>query len=186
MKLRIRGVPVTIDYYFIAVLTLTLVVFENESILICFVFCVLHELGHLAAMAFFGEKARSVTLGYFGMKIDCGVSLLPKLPEIVIAAAGPFVNLAVMIICRFFELDEAARINLGLCVFNLLPVGMLDGGRILSALVSERTLRIIGVTVGVIICVLGAVTAIYTRSNFIILIVSLYVLIGAIKAIPHN
>ncbi len=181
MKLRIRGVPLTIDYYFIAVLTLMLVVFENESISRCFVFCILHELGHLTAMAFFGEKARSVTLGYFGMRIDCGVSLLPKIPEILIAAAGPAVNLLVMIICRFFKLDEAAVINLGLAAFNLLPVGMLDGGRILSVFVSERTLRIIGITVGIILSVFGAFTAIYTKSNFIVLIVSLYVLLGAVK-----
>ena len=50
MRLRIRGVPVIIDYYFIAVLTLMLVVFKNENILMCFVFCILHELGHLTAM----------------------------------------------------------------------------------------------------------------------------------------
>lgn len=181
MRFRIRGVPVIIDYYFVAVLTLTLVVFKNESILMCFIFCVLHELGHLAAMSFFGEKARSVTLGYFGMRIDCGVCFLPKLPKIVIAAAGPFVNLILAFACRIFEFDEAALVNLGLTVFNLLPVGMFDGGRILSVFMSERTLRIIGIAVGIVLSAFGAFTAIYTRSNFMILVVSLYVLIGVIK-----
>lgn len=181
MRFCIRGVPIIIDYYFIAVLTLMLVVFKNENILMCFLFCILHELGHLAAMAFFGEKARSITLSYFGMRIDCGTRILPKIPEIIIAAAGPVVNLILMLFCRLFKLDEAAQINLSLALFNLLPVSMLDGGRILSSFVTERTIKIVGITVGIILSFLGAFVAIYTRSNFIILVVSLYVLIGAIK-----
>lgn len=181
MRFRIRGVPVIIDYYFIAVLTLMLVVFKNENILMCFLFCILHELGHLAAMIFFGEKARSITLGYFGMRIDCGTRILPKIPEIIIAAAGPIANFILMLFCRLFKLEEAAQINLSLAIFNLLPVSMLDGGRILSAFVTERTMRIIGITISIILSFIGAITAIYTRSNFLILVVSLYVLIGAIK-----
>ena len=42
-------------------------------------------------------------------------------------------------------------------------------------------MRAVGISVGVVLCFIGAVTAIYTKSNFLILIVSLYVLIGAIK-----
>ena len=83
--------------------------------------------------------------------------------------------------CRLFKLDEAAQINLSLAVFNLLPVTMLDGGKILSSFVTERTIRIIGITIGIILSFLGAAVAIYTRRNFLILVVSLYVLIGAIK-----
>ncbi len=181
MRFHIRGVPVIINYYFIAVLTLMLVVFKNENILMCFLFCIFHELGHLAAMTFFGEKARGITLGYFGMRIDCGTKIMPKVSEIVIAAAGPIVNLILMFFCRLFLLDEAAQINLTLALFNLLPVSMLDGGRILSPFVTERTMKIIGITVGIILSFFGALVAIYTRSNFIILVVSLYVLIGAIK-----
>lgn len=135
----------------------------------------------MAAMTFFGEKARSITLGYFGMRIDCETRIMPKIPEIVIAAAGPIVNLILMIFCRLYKFDEAAQINFSLALFNLLPVSMLDGGRILSPFVTERTMRNIGITFGVILSLLGAIVAIYTRTNFLILVVSLYVLIGAIK-----
>lgn len=181
MRLRIRGVPVVIDYYFIAVLTLMLVVFENENIPTCFLFCVLHEFGHLAAMIFFGEKARQITLGYFGMRIDCGARLIPRPREIVIAAAGPCVNLLLFGVCRLLGLETAALTNFGLAVFNLLPVGVLDGGRILSNLVSERIMRTVGIALGIVLSLVGAAVAIYTRKNFTVLVVSLYVLIGAIK-----
>ena len=98
MKFRIKGVHLIIDYYFIAVLTLSLVVFRNESILMCFAFCILHELGHLTAMLLFGERVKKITLGYFGMKIDCSGTIMPVLSETVIAAAGPTVNLILAVL----------------------------------------------------------------------------------------
>lgn len=182
MRLRIRNVELIINYYFIAVLTLMLVVFQNERIVLCFVFCILHELGHLAAMLVLGERVRSISLDYFGMRIDCGGRIISRLNESVIAAAGPAVNLILAFICRILRLDGAFEINLSLAVFNLLPVKMLDGGRIISSFVNERIVKRIGIAVGIALSAFGAVTAIYTRSNFLILIVSLYVLIGAIKS----
>lgn len=181
MRIKIRGVTLIINYYFIAVLTLMLVVFRNESILLCFVFCILHELGHLTAMFFLGERVRDITLGYFGMRIDCGGRIMSRLHETLIAAAGPAVNLILAFVCRIMNFDEAFGMNIGLAAFNLLPVSMLDGGRILSSFAGDRIVKNVGIAVGIFLCALGTAAAVYTKNNFLILIVSLYVLIGAIK-----
>lgn len=181
MKLKIGKTSLIIDYYFIAVLTLMLVVFKNESILRCFFFCVLHELGHLTAMFAFGERVRSVRLGYFGMKIDCGDRILPAGRETVVALAGPTVNLVLAAVCRLLGFNEAFSVNVALAVFNLLPVKMLDGGRILALFLSPGAMRAVGITVGALMSLIGAAVAIYTKNNYIFLIVSLYILIGAIK-----
>lgn len=181
MRLKIGKTSLIIDYYFIAVLTLMLVVFRNESILRCFLFCVLHEVGHLTAMFIFGERVRSVHLGYFGMKIDCGDRILPAGRETVIALAGPAVNLILAAMFLLFGFNADFSVNIALAVFNLLPVKMLDGGRILALFLSPRAMRAVGIAAGVLMSLLGAAVAIYTKSNYIILIVSLYILIGAVK-----
>lgn len=181
MKLRIKGINIIIDYYFIAVLTLVTIVTGKESIIYCFLFCLLHESGHLIAMIVLREKVRGVRLGYFGMKIECHNSLIPAKHDIIISFAGPAINLILAIIFYLYGKSELANMNFALAMFNLIPIQMLDGGRILSHFVSLDVTRNVGIICGILLTVFGIATAVLTKSNIIILIVSLYVLIGAIR-----
>lgn len=181
MSFKIGNTEISIDYYFVAILTLMLVVFKKNSISMCFISCLMHEAGHLIAIKLCGARTRRLSLGYFGMKIDYNSGIISNRSEIFIAFAGPVVNLIFAVIFGLFNFDEAMRINLGLALFNILPVEMLDGGRILCNLLSMRTMRTIGISTGAVMSFVGAIVAIYTKSNFTILIVSLYVLIGSIR-----
>lgn len=72
----------------------------------------------------------------------------PKQDMIWVAAAGPFANFALAGILSFLFrirpipiLLEAAYFNLGLGVFNLVPVPPLDGSRMLVSLLPNRMAR---------------------------------------------
>jgi Zn-dependent protease len=118
---------------------------------------VLHELGHALMARSFGIGTRDITLYPIG-----GVARLDRMSErpaeeLLIALAGPAVNLAIVLLLSPFVMAAAgtgllhgdgavavlARFTAGLClsnlvllVFNLLPAFPMDGGRVLRALLS--------------------------------------------------
>ncbi len=106
---------------------------------------VLHELGHALMARRYGIGTQDITLYLIG-----GVARLNRMPrsagpEMLIALAGPAVNVAiaaalavVMIVCRRLGLPEqfwfeVLALNVGLVLFNLLPVFPMDGGRVFRA-----------------------------------------------------
>jgi Zn-dependent protease/CBS domain-containing protein len=120
-----------------------------------FVCVVLHEFGHIVAARRYGISTSDVTLLPIG-----GVASLERMPEkpgqeIVVALAGPAVNLVIALVLVFllgaeFDLSQMAQLqqaqstligriaaaNVVLFVFNLIPAFPMDGGRVLRALLA--------------------------------------------------
>lgn len=97
-----------------------------------------HELGHLAAMAALGEQPRSIVFGGFGVRMERRQGTrLPYQKEIWIYGAGPAVNLLAALL--FFPYPPIRRVHLLLGLFNLLPMGVLDGGQILRCILQKKT-----------------------------------------------
>ncbi|MDD6024025.1 MAG: hypothetical protein PUC06_07305 [Oscillospiraceae bacterium] len=94
----------------------------------------LHELGHITALYLLGKKPDSMTISVTGCTIRAyGLSYRE---ELCAAAAGPIMSmLGGLFYPRF---PEFAVISLLLAGFNLLPMEGLDGGRILSCLLSLK------------------------------------------------
>ena len=124
-------------------------------ILLLFLCVLLHEFGHVFAARRYGIRTPDVTLLPIG-----GVASLERMPEkpvqeIVVALAGPAVNLVIAIVLIIalearFDLTQMAQLeqaqstllgrvaaaNVALFVFNLIPAFPMDGGRVLRALLA--------------------------------------------------
>lgn len=125
-------------------------------ILALFACVIAHEYGHVLAARRFGIGTRDITLLPIG-----GVARIETMPEkptqeLVIALAGPAVNVVIAAVLFVIfgagaDIDLAAvenqsidfvtrlaLVNVMLVVFNLIPAFPMDGGRVLRAALSYR------------------------------------------------
>jgi Zn-dependent protease len=120
-------------------------------VLTLFTFVLLHEFGHAFAARTFGIRTPDITLYVIG-----GVARLTRIPEkpwqeLIVAVAGPLVNVVIFVVLRgVIHLEQAqdpespeiellarvANYNWLLLVFNLIPAFPMDGGRVLRSLLA--------------------------------------------------
>jgi Zn-dependent protease/CBS domain-containing protein len=169
------------------------------------VIIVLHELGHALAARYYGIRTRDITLLPIG-----GVARLERMPqkpsqELVVALAGPAVNviLAAGIFLGSmlsgaligweallsFEgslLVQLFFINVWLFLFNMIPAFPMDGGRVLRALLAlrmdyvkaTRIAAYVGQGIAVIFAIVG-LTGVLGHQNIVLVLIAVFVWSGA-------
>jgi Zn-dependent protease/CBS domain-containing protein len=166
---RIAGIDVKIHGTFFLLLAWFGFIFYRQGgsaaaidgilfVLLIFLCVVLHEFGHALAARRYGIKTHDITLLPIG-----GLARLEKMPdkpgeEVVVALAGPAVNVLIaavlwiaigLFITRIPnpEMMEETRIpllvrlftvNIWLVLFNMIPAFPMDGGRVLRAVLAMR------------------------------------------------
>lgn len=138
------GVRFRVHLLFWGVIGLSIATGHVLEVLTLFVIVLIHELGHVAMAKELGWTVKEVQLLPFG-----GVATMEDayatdpLDEIVVALAGPFLNMVMIGVSYLFWYigvwtEEWARFflvsNLTIAGFNLLPIWPLDGGRIVHAI----------------------------------------------------
>ncbi|MBN8550276.1 MAG: site-2 protease family protein [Deltaproteobacteria bacterium] len=207
---NISGIPVRVHVSFF--LLLAWVAFEEfqahgqpiqEVLFVIAVFaCVLlHELGHALVARRFQIQTRDIVLYPFG-----GVAALmgeaKPFAELLIALAGPAVNVLIAFVLSFFiDLSSSdallrdpgvlSRIfiaNVVLVVFNMIPALPMDGGRVLRAtlaLLKVRNATLISARLSQALSILMGLFALYT-GNPILVIIAVVVFMNAVQEHVHD
>lgn len=128
-----------------------------------------HELGHWLVLQCLGAKVTGFRLGALGAVLETDSERLSYSGELAAVLAGPAANLLsclALTVVGGGHWSAAIGANLILCVFNLLPVHPLDGGRALYLLAAwlggpaagEAAVRWLGsLTAAALAAVLGVV-----------------------------
>lgn len=168
-----------------------------------FLTVLLHELGHALTAKKYNIKTKDITLLPIG-----GLARLEKMPEkpseeLMVAFAGPLVNIAFAFITSLFitipntseevvaQLSNGVTadnfflnfylVNIVLAFFNLIPAFPMDGGRILRALLSFQLERHIATKIAARIGQLLAIGFVFLGflSNPFLIFIGIFVFIGA-------
>lgn len=106
--------------------------------------CVIaHELMHIVIAKSFRQDIGQITFGATGLNV-----VMPKLEllteswkQFAIIIAGPLTNFVLAFV--LWDMKFYAHANLALCIFNLLPIYPLDGGRLLLIFLKRNRKRFV-------------------------------------------
>ncbi len=173
------------------------------ALLLLFACVVLHELGHALAARRYGIRTREIILLPIG-----GVARLERMPEkpaqeLVVALAGPAVNVVLATIFGAVLMSTGAKpevllqtwesgglvanivsFNLAMLLFNLVPAFPMDGGRVLRATLAffmpyvraTRYASLVGQGFALVFAALGIFVF---KNNWALVFIALFVFVTA-------
>lgn len=197
----IGGTDVTVHPAAALLLSLGLLSRYRTLLLSTYGCVLLHELAHAGVSALLRHPPRALEITPLGalMRLE-DEERLPLFRRLLVIAAGPALTALLCALalgltkCGVLSRDSGRVLflsNAGILLVNLLPALPLDGGRLLSAVLSRfvrrdvcwRVMCIIGSVLGVALVVLGVVLAVKTgQGNFSLMAAGCFLLYSAVNA----
>ena len=123
----IAKTKIKIGFLFVCMLSLLSFLDKSGTIFLSLVFSLFHEMGHIIAIALCKGRIDELSFHPYGIEMKLSkTNTFTTLNEIIVTASGCMVNLLFLLIPN----KTVQQINIGIFLFNVLPVGNLDGGRI--------------------------------------------------------
>lgn len=147
-KINLKKIPIHPSFL---LLFLWFVFFKNIlSFIIFFLVVCAHELGHYFVARKLGYRLNSFYIAPYGVNLNYKEKIFSYKDEILIALAGPTVNIFLSILCvalwwifpqLYHNFHEFVFESMILALVNLLPCYPLDGGRIFVGILSNNMPR---------------------------------------------
>lgn len=191
MNVKIGQCEVSLSFPFFAAVAAALVLDRTGYIGLGLFAALLHESGHLLAMALVHSLPQKIRFSAFRIDIvDQNRTRQSYQKDILILLGGPLMNFAAALGLLPFANGEHPFLlyllcaNLILGVFNLLPIEALDGGQLLVALLLPKIgpqkcavlINVLSVAVIVPLGVLGFLVLLQSKYNFSLLFLSCYLM----------
>lgn len=155
--------------------------------LIIMLFSIIHEIGHIIVGLILKMKLEKIEIMPFGITASFYSDFKEsKIKEIFVALAGPIVSLAMAILGGNFDItyianEEFVYSNILICIFNLIPIYPLDGGRIIKGILyiilgSEKSEILMNKISNITIIILTIISsiAVYYYKNIAIFLICIF------------
>jgi stage IV sporulation protein FB len=193
-KLRISFHPLFIVFAFI-------IVFFGwaAKFLIYVLVLLIHESAHYFVAKCYGYKLNKMIFMPYGAGISGENNIFMPAHEVVIAISGPLINILLVLICvslwwfypvTYFYTETFMWANFALGIFNFLPIFPLDGGRIVTALLSNKFkkikilkfMRIMGFIFSLIFAILFFISVFY-GINLTFIFISVFLFFSSFNSV---
>ncbi|MCL1904200.1 MAG: hypothetical protein FWF94_07270 [Oscillospiraceae bacterium] len=188
IKLKAAGIEIGIDFTFFALIAIYITFDTTGFAVISLLTCIIHEAGHLTTMFIFRQKPESIVFRGGGIRIgesynaDGALKTIGFKERFIVLISGSAVNICLFLFL-YFSLPKTniypimfAILNLIIGLFNLLPIGCLDGKQLLELFLPERILNIVEALFLILVVIIVIIAVISGGVNFTIAAAMFYVL----------